>query len=442
MLVMPDAGRAQPSMSSFKLANGMQVVVIADHRAPVVTHMVWYRTGAGEDPRGKSGIAHFLEHLMFKATAKLKTGEFTRIVTRLGGRHNALTSHDTTSYFQRIAKRHLQRVMELEADRMVNVRLVEEEVRTELDVIQEERRSNVDGSPISLLNEQMLAQLYQNHPYGRPVLGWAHEIGKLTLQDAADFYAMYYAPNNALLVVAGDVTVDEVRSLAEATYGQNKPNLAVAPRARPSEPPPLATRWLRVEDGRIGAPIVLRYYLVPSFRAAKPGDAEALALLARILGGDDTSRLYRRLVLEKKIAAQSGADYQGSAMDSGRVVLLGLASKELPTHEIEAAFDEIIAEVRVSGVTHEELDRAKLALEAARVFDVDNQEKFARRIGEAVTIGRAIEDIEAEAQRVEAVTLDDIKRIAAAYLVPERSVTGAMVRPGAKPKIATSAPRR
>src|SRR5262245_10487543 len=214
--------RAEPRVNTFNLSNGMQVVVIEDHRVPVVTHMVWYRAGAADDPWGTSGIAHFLEHLMFKSTAKMKSGEFSRIISRLGGRDNATTTLDTTSYYQRVAKEHLRRVMELEADRMVNLRLPEDEINTERKVILEERRSSVDANPLSIMSEQMLAALYLNNPYHRPALGWEHEMAKLSLEDAANFYKRFYAPNNAVLVVAGDVTAEEVRPLAEATYGQNK----------------------------------------------------------------------------------------------------------------------------------------------------------------------------------------------------------------------------
>lgn len=428
--------RAASGAMEFKLGNGMQVVVIPDRRVPVVTHMVWYRVGAADDPWGKSGIAHFLEHLMFKATGKIKSGEFTRIVTGLGGRHNALTTHDTTSYFQRVAKEHLRSVMQLEADRMVNLRLVEAEIKTERDVVREERRSSVDAQPISQLNEQMLAQLYQNHPYGRPVLGWAHEIAGLTLKDAAQFYARHYAPNNSVLVVAGDVTAAEVRQLAEATYGRNKPNLTVRPRQRPQEPDPIATRVVRVEDERTGAPLVLRFYHTPSIASAKPGDAEALALLARVLGGDDTSRLYRKLVLEQKIAVQAGADFQGGGLDSGRMALLALAAANFPPQQLEAAFDDVVAVLIRDGVTPEELTRAKLALEAEHIFETDNQEKRARRYGEALTVGRSLSDIEAVEQRTEAITVADIKRVAVEALVARRSVTGILMRPSVKNVVA------
>ena len=424
--------QSQAKASSFTLANGMQVVAIPDTRVPVVTHMVWYRVGAADDPSGKTGIAHFLEHLMFKGTRTIKSGEFTRIVNRLGGRHNALTTHDTTTYFQRVAKEHLRRVMELEADRMTGLQLPAAEVLTERDVIKEERRSSIDAQPLSLLNEQMQAALYQNHPYGRPVIGFAHEIAQLSLQDATAFYGQHYAPNNAILVVAGDVTAAEVRAFAEATYGRNRAKYGVKPRERPSEPEPIAARSVRLEDGRAQAPIVLRTYLAPGFANAKPGEAETLTLLARILGGDDTSRLYRDLVLGSKLAVQAGADYQGGGLDSGRLSLLALAANDVTPIRIEQAIDDVVARLVIEGPMEAELVRGKRALEASGVFESDNQEMLARRYGEALAAGRTVADVEAVPARLEAVTAADIKRVAAEYLISRRSVTGTLLRPPSK----------
>lgn len=416
-------------IEGFALGNGMQVVVIPDHRAPVVTHMVWYRVGAADDPTGKSGLAHFLEHLMFKATAKLASGEFTRILTRLGARHNALTNHDTTSYFQRIAKEHLRRVMELEADRMAGLRLNETEVATERDVIREERRSSVDASPIGKLNEQMLAQLYQNHPYGRPVLGWAHEMGVLTLQDARQFYARHYAPNNAVLVVAGDVTAKQVRDLAEATYGRLAANPAVVERARPVEPDPIAARSLTLEDAQAGpSPIVLRYYHVARPSDADVADAQALQILTQILGADDTSRLYRRLVIERKLAVQAGADYQGGSRDSSRVSLLAVAGDGASAVQLAAAMDDVVADVIANGVTDDEVQRAKRALDTEDIYEADNIERYARRIGEAVTSGRSLAEIQGIAARRAGVSANDVRRVATKHLEARRSVTGAIQR--------------
>jgi len=422
------AAQAEPRVNTFTLANGMQVVVIEDHRVPVVTHMVWYRVGAAEDPWGTSGIAHFLEHLMFKSTGKLKSGEFSRTITRLGGRDNATTTHDTTSYFQRVAKEHLRAVMELEADRMLNLRLNEEEVKTERDVILAERRSNVDGNPLSLLSEQMLSVLYHNHPYGRPSIGWEHEMAKLSRQDASTFYKRYYAPNNAILVVAGDVTPEEVRSLAQATYGRNRPNRGLVRPIRPDEPKPIAARRVELVDGRAGARILLRYYLSPSFASGPPGEAESLELLARIIGGDDTSRLYRRLVVEK-LASTAGANFSAAARDSGRVAFVVIPLEEVALEKVEVVLDAVIREVCEKGVTEAELERAKSAIEAARVFESDDQMQLARRYGEGVAFGQSLAQIAEVAQRVQSRSVDDIKRVAVEYLARERSVTGSLLLP-------------
>jgi zinc protease len=422
------AARAEPRVNTFTLANGMQVVVIEDHRVPVVTHMVWYRVGAAEDPWGTSGIAHFLEHLMFKSTGKLKSGEFSRTITRLGGRDNATTTHDTTSYFQRVAKEHLRAVMELEADRMLNLRLNEEEVKTERDVILAERRSNVDGNPLSLLSEQMLAALYHNHPYGRPSIGWEHEMAKLSRQDASTFYKRYYAPNNAILVVAGDVTPEEVRPLAQATYGRNRPNRGLVRPIRPDEPKPIAARRVELVDGRAGARILLRYYLSPSLASGPPGEAESLELLARIIGGDDTSRLYRRLVVEK-LASTAGANFSAAARDSGRVAFVVIPLEEVALEKVEGILDAVIREVCEKGVTEAELERAKSAIEAARVFESDDQMQLARRYGEGVAFGQSLAQIAEVPQRVQSRSVDDIKRVAVEYLARERSVTGSLLLP-------------
>ena len=428
VLLFAPAALAEPRVNTFTLANGLQVVVIEDHRVPVVTHMVWYRAGAAEDPWGTSGIAHFLEHLMFKSTGKLKSGEFSRTITRLGGRDNAVTTHDSTSYYQRVAKEHLRAVMELEADRMVNLRLVEEEVKTERDVILAERRSNVDGNPLSLLSEQMLAALYQNHPYGRPSIGFEHEMAKLSRQDAISFYKRYYAPNNAVLVVAGDVTPEEVRTLAQATYGKNHPNRALVRPVRADEPKPIAARRVQLIDGRAGARILLRYYLTPSFASGPAGEGESLELLARIIGGDDTSRLYRRLVVEK-LASTAGANFSSAGRDSGRLAFVVIPLEGVPLEKVEAVLDAIILEVREKGVTQAELDRAKGAFEAVRVFESDDQMQLARRYGEGVAFGQSIADIDELAKRVQSRSLEDIKRVASEYLGLERSVTGTLVLP-------------
>lgn len=423
--------QAELKVSTFKLANGMQVVVIPDHRVPVVTHMVWYRAGAADDPWGTSGIAHFLEHLMFKSTGKIKSGEFSRIITQLGGRDNAATDHDTTSYYQRVAKEHLRRVMELEADRMVNLKLIEAEVRTERDVILEERRTNVDGNPLSIMSEQMSATLYQNHPYHRPALGWEHEMAKLSLKDAAAFYRRFYAPNNAILVVAGDVTPEEVRPLAEATYGRNKANAAVGRAPRPQAAPNVAVRHVTVVDARAGEPLLLRNYATSGYASARPGEAESLELLSWIMGGDETGRLYRRFVAGD-LASVAGSNFDGNTyLEGGRLAVVAIPLPNVSTQKVEDELDSLIADIVANGVKPEELDRAKAALEAKRVFDLDNQTTLANLYGRAIALGRSVADIEALPARMQAITADDIMRAAQTYLKAERSVTGILTLPAA-----------
>jgi zinc protease len=415
---------AEPRATEFKLSNGMDVVVIPDHRAPVVTHMVWYKVGAADEPKGTSGIAHFLEHLMFKSTDKIAIGEFSKIISRLGGQDNAFTGQDVTSYHQRIAKEQLGTVMDMEADRMHNLRLTKDEVATERQVILEERRSRIDNNPTALLDEQMNAALYLSHPYGIPVIGWEHEMAKLSREDAMRFYKRYYAPNNAILVVAGDVTPEEVRELAEKTYGKVPPNPEVDGRERPQEPKQIAARHLVLKDPRAGNASFHRYYLAPSYTTAKPGEAEALDLLLKIVADGATSRLYRKLVVEDKIAATTGGDFSGWSLDSGNISLYAVAHPGVGLDKIEAEIDGVLDDVRKNGVTAAELERAKKTFLADFIYQSDNQASLARRYGWGLAVGRTIADIEGWPDRIAKVTPEDVKKAAATYLDPRHSVTG------------------
>ncbi len=419
--------RAQERVSQFKLANGMQVVVVPDNRAPVVTHMVWYKVGAADEKRGVSGIAHFLEHLMFKSTEKIPVGEFSKIVSRLGGNDNAFTGHDATAYFQRVAKDRLKTVMSMEADRMVNLRLDEKEVLTERDVILEERRSRVENNPQAILDEQMSAALYQNHPYGVPVIGWMHEIAKLSRQNALDFYKEYYAPNNAVLVVAGDVTVAEVKKLAEETYGQIKANHEIAPRVRASEPEKRSPVRVELKDPRAGKTSLTRHYLVPSYTTSAQGEAEALDLLMKIVGQGTTSRLYQALVVDQKIASSASGYYSGGGMDSGKIAVGAVVADGQDVAKIETAIDAVLAEVKANGVTEEELERAKRTYLAEYIYETDNQATLTRRYGWGVVLGRTVEQIDAWPRDISKVTLDQVKEAAQKHLDLRRSVTGIMI---------------
>src|SRR6186713_3209266 len=243
-----------PQISDFILGNGLELVVIPDHRAPVVTHMIWYKVGAGGGTAGKSGLAPFLEHLMFKGTAKNPAGKFSQVVARIGGQENAFTSQDYTGYFQRVPSEQLRTVMEFEADRMTGLQLTDDVVLPERNVILEEQNQRVGNNPRARLSEQIDAALYLNHPYGKPVIGWRHEIEKLNREEALAFYRRFYTPNNAVLVVAGDVTTDEIRTLAEATYGKVAKVAEIGPRVRPQEPAQVAARHITLADARVEQP--------------------------------------------------------------------------------------------------------------------------------------------------------------------------------------------
>lgn len=425
--VSAGASYAQTRASHFKLANGLEVVVIPDRRAPVVTHMVWYRAGRADEPQGSSGVAHFLEHLMFKGTEKIGPSDFSKIIARHGGQDNAFTTQDATAYFQRVAKDRLAIVMELEADRMANLRIDEKIFENERKVVLEERRSRVDNEPSGILQEQMHAALYLAHPYGVPIIGWEHEIRTLSPDDAMAFYKRFYAPNNAVLVISGDVTPEEVLKLAENTYGKLTPMAGLGPRKRVEEPEPKAARRVVLKDARAGKATIQRMYLVPNRTSAAPREAEALELLAHITGSSATGRLYNKLVVEQKIAASAGGWYGGTALDSGRLGFYAIAARDNSLDQIEAAIDEALLDIKANGVTAKELERARNTAIADLIYDTDSQSGLARTYGWTLATGGTIEDVEKQAERLAAVTLDDIAAVARKYLDIKRSVTGLLI---------------
>lgn len=418
------AASAEPRAAQFTLDNGMMVVVIPDHRAPIVTHMVWYKVGAADEPPGRGGVAHFFEHLMFKGTEKYPDAQFSKIIARNGGQDNAFTAQDVTAYFQSVAKDKLPLVMEMEADRMVNLKLTEDVVLTERDVILEERRSRVENNPSALMNEQMDAALYMNHPYGRPVIGWYHEMAALSREQALEFYKRYYAPNNAILVVAGDVEPEEVLRLAKETYGKIPANPETLRSARPKEPPALAQRSLRLVDPRVGQATFERDYLVPSYATAQPREAEALDILMKVLASGATSRLYRSLVVEQQKAASVGGYYSGSALDYGKLSIYAVANDGVSLSEIEAEVDRVIADVITNGITEKELQRARNSYIADYIYEADSQGNLARRYGWGLATGQSIADIEEWPERLKQVTVEDIRKAAATHLDQRKSVTG------------------
>lgn len=422
--------RAEKRATAFRLDNGVELLVIPDHRAPLVNHSVWYRSGAADDPRGASGVAHFLEHLMFKGTEKYPPGALDKAIARIGGQNNAETGSDSVRYFEQVAREHLRLVMDIEADRMTNLRLSEADVLTERKVILEERRSTVDNTPASVLVERMRAALYLAHPYRNPVIGWEEEMKTLSRDDALACYRRVYAPSNALVVVSGDVTPADVLALARETYGRIPSGPALPPRRRPAEPEPAAARRITLTDARAGQATLARMYLAPAAAKASGRENEALALLASILGSSGASRLYDRLVIEEKKAATASAGWSGNALDSGVFAVSAIASEGASLKAVEASIDAVIADVQTQGVTSRELERARGAALAALVYEADDVAQVADRYGQLLMAGMTVEQAERRADAIAAVTAADVQDAARAWLQPRRSVTGWLL-PGA-----------
>jgi zinc protease len=421
------AAASGPEVAHFTLGNGLEVVVIPDHRTPVVTHMVYYKVGAADETAGKSGLAHFLEHLMFKGTNKNPLGRFSQAVFTLGGQENAFTTGDYTAFYQRTPRDRLRTLMEFEADRMTGLVLTDAVVRPELQVVLEEQNMRVANNPGARLSEAVDAALFLNHPYGRPVIGWRHEIEKLDRTQALAFYRRFYTPNNAVVVVAGDVAADEVKTLAEATYGKVEPVVETPPRLRPTEPPQEAARTVTLADPRVTQSSLRRVYLAPSAHTGAPGESEALDVLAAILSSGEESRLHQALVIDQEIALSAGAGYDSTALDYGsfRVSATPKGGTTLP--QIEAAMDAVLADVIDKGVTEEELERSKNSLIAEAIYAQDNQTTLARWYGAALATGLTVESVEEWPDRVRRVTADEVRAAARRYLDKRSSVTGYLV---------------
>ena len=428
-LAAPPAA-AEP-VTTFTLDNGLDVVVIEDHRAPVVVQMIWYRVGAADEPRGHSGIAHFLEHLMFKGTEKVGPNEFSAILEAQGGDDNAFTSWDYTAYYQHIAADRLDMVMELEADRMRNLRLTEDDVMTEREVILEERAQRTDSDPGSLLSEQMRAAQFMNHPYGIPVIGWRHEMEALSREDALSYYKRFYAPNNATLVIAGDVTPDAVKVLAEKYYGPLEPSADIPARERPQEPPQLAERRITLADERVSEPYLFRTYLAPERDPGNQKEAAALTILAHLLGGDgQTSVLARALQFDRQVAVYSSAFYDGTGIDDATFGLVVVPAPDVLLETIEADMDAVIADFLKTGPDPAALERIRMQVRAADIYDRDDIFALANSYGEGLTVGLSIEDIESWDEALASVTEADVMAVAEKVFDRRNAVTGWLVQPG------------
>lgn len=421
---------ALPAMSAgevtdFTLDNGMQVVVIEDHRAPVVVHMVWYRTGAADEPPGKSGIAHFLEHLMFKGTETRAAGEFSKVVEANGGSDNAFTSYDYTAFYQRIAADRLGLMMEMEADRMRHLKLAADDVDTERSVILEERASRIDNDPSALFREELRAALYRNNPYGIPLIGWKAEMEGLSREDALAYYRRFYAPNNAILIVAGDVTPDAVRALAQKYYGPLAPTEGLKPRTRPQEPPSRAARRLDFKDARVAQPSLVRSYLAPEREPGDQREAAALVFLAQLLGGDSaTSVLGRALQFDSQTAVYSSAGYSATSLDDGTFSVVVVPADGVSLAEAETALDATLSRFMQDGPDPDAFARLKMQIRADQIYGLDDVGDLADRYGRALASGLTVADVQAWPDVLQSVTPDDVMAAARDVLDIRASVTG------------------
>lgn len=407
---------------TFTLDNGLQVVVVENRSIPVVTHMVWYRVGAADEPPGKSGIAHFLEHLMFKGQSypglgEIAPGEFSKIIRSLGGNDNAFTAQDYTAYFQTISSAHLETVMRMEAGRMRGLQLPREAVDSERLVILEERRQRIDNDPRAQFDEQLGEALFPNHPYGTPVIGWFHEMEQLSWEDATGFYQRYYAPNNAYLVVSGDVSVEDVRALAEKTYGLI-PKGDVPERARTISPPFIARTSVKMTHPVVKEPVFQREYRAPSARQ-NAKDSLALQVLEEIMDGGSTSRLYKSLVVEKKIASSVSLSYISFAWDDATLAVGGTAMDGFTPEQVEAAIDDELRLLITGGVREQELKEAILRLQAQAIYARDSVAGPAMVVGYTLVTGSSLDDLETWPQQIETVTAKQVQDVAAKYLNPD-----------------------
>jgi len=390
----------------------------------VVTQMIWYRVGAADEPAGRSGIAHYLEHLLFKATDTMEQGEFSATVEANGGRDNAFTSWDYTAYHQRIASDRLELMMQMEADRMVNLRLDLSDWLPERSVILEERGQVLESRPDAVFGEQMRAALFQNHPYGIPIIGWRHEMELLDDEIADEFYRVHYAPNNAVLIIAGDVDASEALALAERHYGAIPANSDLPARLRPLEPPHHAERRLVLRDARVGQPYVNRIYLAPNRRAGDQHEAAAFQVLAALLGGSaQTSVLERRLTYDEGVSLSAWAGYMGTALDHGTFSLGIVPAPGVSMQDAEDALDRVLAEFIEAGVDMDQLERVRMQLRAAAIYELDDAASRARSIGAAMTTGLTLADAEAWLDVLQSVTPEEVIA-AAARLDRRQSVTG------------------
>jgi zinc protease len=404
----------------------MQVVLIENHRSPIVTHMIWFRVGAADDPVGHSGIAHFFEHLMFKGTHKIPAGEISRIVARNGGDDNAFTSYDYTAYYTNIAVDRLPLIMELESDRMENLALDEAILKTERDVVLEERKQVVESEPVRKLQEQVFAALLPNLPYGTPVIGWQHEIATLDKTQADYFYGHWYAPNNAILVIAGDITMAHLQPLAEQYYGplKTKP-VPMRVRLKSAESP--APKRIELQDADVQLPLMNIAYVAPSYGTNKGSAPYALQIATEIMGEGASSQLYKELVMKQHIASSLGMYYNPTALADNALMIYGAPVPGVEIKQLETALHTEINRAVTDGFTAAEVQRAQKRMIAEATYARDSVRHPAYLFGMALTTGQELADVEAWPDRIAAITPDEVNAAIREVLNTPHFVTGILL---------------
>ena len=424
----------QAELTEFRLQNGMQVVVKTDHRSPIVVHQVWYRTGSNFEVNGTTGIAHMLEHMMFKGTRKVKPGEFSERISQMGGRENAFTSRDYTAYFQIVGKQHLKEVMQLEADRMRNLVFDEQAFQKERQVVAEERRWRVEDKPSAKLYEQFMATAFMSSPLHHPTIGWMSDIEHYQLEDVKRWYQAWYAPNNATLVVVGDVSADEVKALAEATYGQYEAMPLQVPKPQ-VEVPQLGPREITLRDAT-EIPVLLMGFQVPTLPSAQTEperqEVYALSLLASILDGDDSARLTKRLIREQKVALSVGAGFHETSRWRTLFLLQASPAKGQTLEALEQALWQQIQQLQQAPISESELTRILSQAEAQYVYQQDSAMGQAMLIGTLVSVGLPPDLMAHWVENLRKVTPAQIQAVAKKYLQPDKVTLGRLLPNGQK----------
>ena len=411
----------------FTLSNGLQVVVLPNHRAPIVRQTIWYKVGAADELPGVSGEAHFLEHLMFRGTKTMPPGEFSQIVAVNGGQDNAFTTRDFTAFYQMVAADRLDLIMKLEADRMANLVINDDVVTPEREVILEERRMRIDNSPAALFDEQLNAALYQKSHYRIPTIGLEDEMHKLGTKDEDEFYRRWYAPNNAVLVIAGDVTVDQVKALAEKYFGPIQPR-AIPLRPRIEEPIKTAPVRLTKRSPRVTEVEWSRQWLAPSYRAGDTSLAYPLQVLAEVLGGSAASPLYKTLVIDKGLALSAGAFYDPDQRDLTTFGFSAALKNGVSVADFEKALDAVVSHAIASGgIAPGEVARAKQRMIDALTYARDGLSGSAEIVGTGLALGQTLDDVQSWPDRIAAVTPDQVRQAAQAVIHNDIAVTGILM---------------